>query len=148
MPQLLPLCTAERVAEEMRSLHNEVSSCLDAIDKRLPRFPSDSSAVGKSRACTNVGASTGVGAVASAVGSSQKFSADPLECRSNVILFGVSEDKDLAVVSDVLKAAAGAPVPIKDMFRLGKKPQQSQFSGLQSSDLAILLMNLHHLMAL
>ena len=136
MPQLLPLCSAECVAEEMRSLHNEVSSRLDAIDKRLQQFPSDSSVVGKSRASTNVGASTGVGAVASAVGSSQKFSADPPERRSNVILFGVSEDKDLAVVSDVLKAAAGAPVPIKDMFRLGKKPQQSQFSGLQSGGLA------------
>ncbi len=51
---------------------------------------------------------------------------DPLERRSNIILFGVPEDKDISVVADVLQAAAGSKVPIKDTFRLGKKAPPSQ----------------------
>ena len=134
MPQLLPLCSTERVAEEMRGLRDDVSSRLDAIDKRLQQLPSHSTTVGKSPSNSTAGA--GVGAVVGAGGSSQKSSADSLERRSNLILFGVSENMDLAIVSDVLKAAAGTSIPIKDMFRLGKKPQRSHSSGLQSGDLA------------
>ena len=58
-----------------------------------------------------------------------------LERRSNIILFGVSESKDLAVVSEVLTAAAGTQIAIKDMFRLGEKPKQSR-SRKQSGDFA------------
>ncbi len=38
---------------------------------------------------------------------SQKQALDPLERRSNLILYGVPEEKDISVVSDVLQAVAG-----------------------------------------
>ena len=51
---------------------------------------------------------------------------DPLERRCNLILFGVGEEEDLTVVPKVLEAVSGNTVPIKDMFRLGRKTKQVQ----------------------
>ena len=118
MPQLLPLCSTEQMVDEMRNLRDDVCSRLDTIDKCLQQSASGSIPVSKSPASTSGSAAVG------AVGSSQKSSADPLERRSNIILFGVPESEDLSIVSDVLKVAAGAQVAIKDMFRLGKKPRR------------------------
>ncbi|MDD9817017.1 MAG: hypothetical protein OXU61_02605 [Gammaproteobacteria bacterium] len=130
MPQLLPLCSSEKVAEEMRHLRDDVCSRLDTLDKRLQQSASGSTPASKSLS------SASGGAVVGAVGSAQKLSADPLERRSNIILFGVSETEDLSIVSDVLKVAAGTKVAIKDMFRLGKKPRRPLTRGKQSGDFA------------
>ena len=65
MPQLLPLCSTEQVAEEMHSLRDDVRSRLDAIDKCLRQSPSGCTSAYKSSFSTNAG---------DAVGSSQKFS--------------------------------------------------------------------------
>ena len=57
---------------------------------------------------------------------SQKQAVDPLERRSNLILYGVPEEKDISVVSDVLQAVAGSKIATKDTFTLGKKPSPHQ----------------------
>ena len=54
---------------------------------------------------------------------------DPLERCCNLILFGVGKEDDLTVVPKVLEAVSGNMAPIKDMFRLGRKMKQVQFTS-------------------
>ena len=41
-------------------------------------------------------------------------------------MFGVGEEEDLTVVPKVLEAVSGNMVPIKDVFRLGRKAKRVQ----------------------
>ena len=59
-------------------------------------------------------------------GRSQRQAPDTLERGSNVILFGIPEDKDLSILCDVLQAVAGSHIAVKDTFRLGKQLKQPQ----------------------
>ena len=49
---------------------------------------------------------------------------------SNIVLFGVKEKADLLgmheVVNSIFQTVAGKQIPIKDMFRIGRKPRGNQ----------------------
>ena len=116
MPQLLPLHGIEQVAEEVRSFREVVCSRLDNIDRQLKQF--DGAAAPQPSSPPSSGVSS--------AGIAQMNPPDPLERRCNLILFGVGEEEDLTVVPKVLEAVSGNMVPIKDMFRLGRKTKQVQ----------------------
>lgn len=123
MPQLLPLHSIKHVAEKLCNFQ-EVKSCLDTICKCVMQpnpAPVTSTASSASNAILTYGMH------------SQKQAVDPLERRSNLILYGVPEEKDISVVSDVLQAVAGSKIAIKDTFRLGKKPSPHQSSHASNS---------------
>ena len=101
------------MAEEVCSFREVVCSRLDDIDRQLKQFD------GASAPQPSSPPSSGV----SSAGTAQMNPPDPLECRCNLILFGVAEEEDLTVVPKVLEA-----VPIKDMFRLGRR---NRFNLLQ-----------------
>ena len=116
MPQLLPLHGIEQVAEEVCSFREVVCSRLDNIDRQLKQFD------GAAAPQLSSPPSSGV----SSAGIAQMNPPDPLERRCNLILFGVGEEEDLTVVPKVLEAVSGNMVPIKDMFRLGRKTKRVQ----------------------
>ena len=107
MPRLLPLHGTEQVVEEVSSFREVVCSRLENIDSQLK--PSSPSSL-----CVRP------------AGTAQRNPPDPLEHRCNLILFGVGEEEDLTVVPKVLEAVSGNIVPIKDMFRFGRKTKQVQ----------------------
>ena len=117
MPQLLPLCGAEQVAEDVRTLRVDVCSRLEGIDKHL-QLPVPTPSVSENGSNTN-----------SRSNSALRQAADTYDRRSNVILFDIPEDKDLLVVCDVLQAVAGSCITVKDKFRLGKQLKRPQQTG-------------------
>ena len=130
MPQLLPLHSIEQVAEDLRGFQEEVRSHLHAIKKSVSQFADSAASVASTPRIAKPTSGT----------SSQRQVLDSLERRCNIVLFGVPEEKDISVVSDVLQTVAGTTIPIKDTFRLGKKAssvQSSQtagsFSGMSPS---------------
>ena len=126
MPQLLPLHSIEQVAENLRSFQEEVRSHLDAIEKSVSR-PTMGSAAGVVSTPRSAPPTSGT--------SSQRQVLDPLERRCNIVVFGVPEDKDISVVADVLQTVAGAKIPIKDTFRLGKKASSSSHTASSLSNM-------------
>lgn len=124
MPQLLPLHSIEHVAEQLCNFQEEVKSHLDAICKCVMQpNPAPVTSMVSSASIVNLTSAT----------RSQKQAVDPLERRSNLILYGVPEKKDISVVSDVLQVVAGSKIAIKDTFRLGKKPSPHQSSHTSNS---------------
>ena len=90
------LCASTaQVADDMRSLRAEICSCLADIDNCVQHTPNPSPVL--------------------------KPSPAPPDCKSNIIIYGIPETKDISIVSDVLEAAAGGRIAVKDMFRLGKR---------------------------
>ena len=122
MPQLLPLCGTEQVAEDIRALRVDVCSRLEGIDKRL-QLPFPAPSVSENGSNTNPRSNL-----------PPRQAPDTYDRRSNVILFGIPEDKDLSVVSDVLQAVAGSHIAAKDTFRLGKQLKRPQQTGKQQSN--------------
>lgn len=59
-------------------------------------------------------------------GTSTQRQVDTYDRRNNAVFFGIPDDKDLSVISDVLQAVAGSCIAVKDTFRLGKKLKQLQ----------------------
>ena len=121
MPQLLPLRGIERVSEDVRTLGVDVCSRLKGTEKRL-QYSLSTPSVSENGSNTNLHS-----------GSSQRQAPDTLECGSNVVLFGIPEDKDLSIVCDFLQAAAGSHIVVKDTFRLGKQLKQLQQTRKQQS---------------
>ena len=123
MPQLLPVVGIEQVAEQLRCFRQEIEDRLDAIDRQV-------SQASKATTPSTLPASGG----SSSTTSIQQPAADQLDRRCNLILFGVPEEKDVSVVSEVLEAVVGSSVRIKDTFRLGKKSKAVPKSTAVSSD--------------
>ena len=102
---VLKIVSTEQVAEEVHSFREVLCSRLDNNDTQLKQ------SAGASAPQPSSPPSSGVSSTETA----QKNPPDPLECRCNLILFGVDEEEDLTVVSKVLEAVSGNMVPIKDM---------------------------------
>lgn len=123
MPQLLPVVGLEQVTEQLRCFNKDISSRLESISQMV------------SQSSKHVAPGVLSASSVSARKPSHSQPADQLERRSNLIMFGVPEDKDISIVSEVLEAVAGNSIAIKDTFRLGKKAKASaQASPALSSD--------------
>ena len=127
LPAPLPHRGPEELVSVLKSMRTELMSKMENLDRSvqsMARSVNSAPAV-KPAASVNVsGSMQRPGIVRNEV--------DVLERRSNIVIFGISEDKSLLetreTVDGVLSCAAGKSVQVRDMFRLGKKKQSEVMS--------------------
>lgn len=123
MPSPLPPRGVESVADEVRVLRKDIETKMSQLNERIALI-SDSVKVSSQSTLQSSTQS------ASGVSHNRPQVADNSERHSNVVLFGVKEERGLSevhkVVNSILETAAGKQIPIKDMFRIGRKPQGNQ----------------------
>ncbi len=126
LPPPLPLRGIDELSDELKSLRSEVELKLDGIDRQLQSM-SQSVAVTPTAEVNKTVPPPRVN-VSDTASPANKANLDDLQRRSNVVIYGVTENKSLTetheLVDSLFKCATGKPIPIWDMFRLGKKKQE------------------------
>ena len=107
----------DTVQADMKSLESVVTSAITSLSSDLPSFSKEASKLG------SISSSQHVASVRSPLGNSHACVSSSMNRSMNIALFGVLEQSLFETrksVDEMFSFLCGSPVPIRDLFRLGK----------------------------